>query len=309
MNTTEIENILKNAPRPSVPPELKNQLQAGVSLPAPQRRSGLSRPTPGGWLRRWWPTLLPAAVALGSATVLTVQEVKIRTLEGAIAGLSQSASPSEGDSAGTAPIFPAVATSDDPAARQQEEIARLKETVARLTAQIAELEQLNSENQQLRGQLAAQPDRLTAEETEAMDKAQERALSIACINNLKQFGLAVRVWSQDNNEAYPPDVLSMSNELSTAKILVCPADKGRQVAESWAAFTAANCSYDYLTPSSTNAFAEPTRVLSRCPIHGNIGLCDGSVQKGVAKEHPDWLVERDGKLYCEPKNAPGQTKP
>lgn len=35
----------------------------------------------------------------------------------------------------------------------------------------------------------------------------------------------------------------------------------------------------------------------RCPIHGHVCLADGSVQSGVAKEHPEWLIVLDGKLY------------
>ena len=137
-----------------------------------------------------------------------------------------------------------------------------------------------------------------------MEKGRERALSIACVNNLKQFGLAVRVWALDDNDAQPPNVLCMSNELSTPKILVCPAETTRQVASDWSVFTPANCSYEYLVTSGTNlAATEPTRVLSRCPVHGHIGLCDGSVQSRVAKEHPDWLINRNGKLYLDPRSA------
>jgi hypothetical protein len=50
-----------------------------------------------------------------------------------------------------------------------------------------------------------------------------------------------------------------------------------------------------------NVGNEPNRVLSRCPIHGNIGLCDGSVQGYIGKKHPDWLVEQNGKLYFKPR--------
>ncbi|MEI2724523.1 MAG: hypothetical protein V9H26_13600 [Verrucomicrobiota bacterium] len=109
-------------------------------------------------------------------------------------------------------------------------------------------------------------------------------MSISCINNLKQFGLAVRLWATDNTDVFPPDSLSMSNELNTPKILVCPADTNRVVAKSWDTFSPANCTYEYLTPSATNAEIELTRVVSRCPIHGHIGLCDGSVQGEVAKK-------------------------
>jgi prepilin-type N-terminal cleavage/methylation domain-containing protein len=97
----------------------------------------------------------------------------------------------------------------------------------------------------------------------ALAKAKARALRIQCVNNLKQCGLATRVWEGDNNDRYPMAVLSsqggalefvhhtgnsatpanptpnnvltvfphqakvfqvMSNELSTPKVTICPAD-------------------------------------------------------------------------------------
>ena len=102
----------------------------------------------------------------------------------------------------------------------------------------------------------------------ALAKAKARALRIQCVNNLKQCGLATRVWEGDNNDRYPMAVYSqqggayefvhhtgngttpttptpnnigvapyqgkvfqvMSNELSTAKVLLCPADSFHSVA-------------------------------------------------------------------------------
>ena len=93
----------------------------------------------------------------------------------------------------------------------------------------------------------------------ALAKAKARALRIQCVNNLKQCGLATRVWEGDNGDRYPMGVYSqqggayewvhhhqnggalvnptqtvqpaqgkvfevMSNELSTPKVIVCPAD-------------------------------------------------------------------------------------
>src|SRR5580704_18617463 len=97
----------------------------------------------------------------------------------------------------------------------------------------------------------------------ALAKAKAKAVRINCVNNLKQCGLAFRMWSDDNNSQYPqayagstlypivnstaplsgtqgaawstygngPSVpnqytvfMSMSNELSTPKVCVCPAD-------------------------------------------------------------------------------------
>ena len=73
---------------------------------------------------------------------------------------------------------------------------------------------------------------------------------IQCINNLKQVGLAFRIWEGDNGDRYPMAVSItnggamepvaggnvaavfqvMSNELSTPKILSCPEDGHRLIA-------------------------------------------------------------------------------
>jgi type II secretory pathway pseudopilin PulG len=152
----------------------------------------------------------------------------------------------------------------------------------------------------------------------ALAKAKARAQRIQCVNNLKQCGLAARIWKGDNGDKYPMAVsrnLSeenvfwyfqvMSNELSTPKILVCPADK-RQLAEDFVHLSNENISYfvaldatNELNPQMllygdrniTNGLA-PIRGILRLPptrpagwteaIHnkvGNVGLADGSVQQ------------------------------
>src|SRR5690348_11195027 len=98
----------------------------------------------------------------------------------------------------------------------------------------------------------------------ALAKAKARALRIQCVNNLKQCGLAMRVWEGDNNDRYPMAISSaqggameyiahtqnsgtpappvnsslpyvakvfqvMSNELSTPKVCICPADSFHSV--------------------------------------------------------------------------------
>jgi prepilin-type processing-associated H-X9-DG protein len=74
--------------------------------------------------------------------------------------------------------------------------------------------------------------------------ARRKTQRIDCVENLKQVGLAFRIWSTDSSSDYPTAVstnrggskeytgtndafrhfLVMSNELMTPKILVCPAD-------------------------------------------------------------------------------------
>ena len=79
----------------------------------------------------------------------------------------------------------------------------------------------------------------------ALAKAKAKAQRIKCVNNLKNVGLAFRIFSTDNGDQYPMSVpaynggssdynalplltykhfAALSNELSTPKILVCPSD-------------------------------------------------------------------------------------
>jgi hypothetical protein len=298
----EIENILRRAPKPSPPADLKDRLVAGVRLsttgPSPTGTGAKFAPT--GWWRRWWPTLLPAAGSLACAVVFSVQQAELRDLRTGLDALSErSAAAQEAPASVPATTRGAIATKVESLTPEQE-IDHLRQVVKDLQAEVTQLSQKRAENQKLRADLlAATAGGLTAEEADAMNTAREHAMSINCINNLKQFGLAVRIWANDNGEINPPNIVVMSNELSNAKILICPADKGRVAATDFATFTTANCSYEYLAPSGSTD--EPMRVLSRCPVHGHIGLCDGSVQSNVAKNHPESLIYREGKLYYDYK--------
>jgi prepilin-type N-terminal cleavage/methylation domain-containing protein len=97
----------------------------------------------------------------------------------------------------------------------------------------------------------------------ALAKAKQKAVRINCASNLKQVGLAFRIWEGDNGDKYPQEILQtagttttlpgttafaaytggvgagttslltwetfavMSNELNNPKIMVCPADAER----------------------------------------------------------------------------------
>jgi competence protein ComGC len=96
----------------------------------------------------------------------------------------------------------------------------------------------------------------------ALVRAKGKSKRIQCVNNLKQSGLAFRIWEGDNNDKYPMAVSTnkggtmefaeggntfrhfqvMSNELNTPKILVCPADN-RIAAASFARLKNQNVSY------------------------------------------------------------------
>jgi prepilin-type N-terminal cleavage/methylation domain-containing protein len=108
----------------------------------------------------------------------------------------------------------------------------------------------------------------------ALARAKSKAQTTQCINNLKQIGIAFRLWANDNDGKFPWQVLvedggtltasvpsanffqaaaappgpapepvyaewvehfrACSNELITTKVLICPTDKDHAVQEVWA---------------------------------------------------------------------------
>ncbi len=113
----------------------------------------------------------------------------------------------------------------------------------------------------------------------ALAKGKDKASTAKCVNNMKQIGLAARIYSNDHQDTFPPDFISMSNELATPNILICPGDASKSPALSFADFDPSqNVSYEFLTPGGK----EPdvlTEISFRCPVHNNIGMGDGSVQQ------------------------------
>ena len=151
------------------------------------------------------------------------------------------------------------------------------------------------------------------------------APEINCASNLKQITLAYRLWEGDNGDKYPMSVsvtnggtmelangrnawinfLAISNQLTTPKILHCPADTKHFVTNLWSGFNNQNLSY-FVNLNANESDPEiwlsgdahfeigsvPVKsglleISSNTPIawsaarhrlHGNIGFTDGSVQ-------------------------------
>jgi len=306
MSTTEIENLLRRAPQPKPPGNLQQRLKA-QALSGPRRvsqqRPSVASSPPGSWFARWWPALAPTVVSVACAAGLTVQRLEINRLRAEMAKHPKTA---EVNSANALAGSEKSGVSSTSSASEQEELVRLKDLAATLSADVSRLEQLRAQNDKLRSQLASgSAGVFSAEEIDALQAAGDRAARIQCVNNLKQLGLAVRVWALDNANMTPSNFLSMSNEMGSFSILVCPSDTGRQPAKDASSFTPANCSYEYLAPSSPDS--EPDRILFRCPIHGHVCMCDGSVQSGISKEHPDWIVQQDGKYFLRRIEPPAET--
>ncbi len=299
MNTPDLETILRAAPRPAAPADLQERLTRQVRL-SPGVVPTSSKLRADSWIRRWWPTLAFGGGLLACAATLVTQQAQLRGLRAqveALPGIATESTDVETSSASAlASSLTAVETA--PSEDKRLEMARLRTERAELQPVTDLIQQLTVENRQLQAELAAQPG-ISTEDLEAMKEAKAHAQSIACVNSLKNIGLALRVWAIDNESLFPPDFRSMSNELVSPKILICPADSGRQAAADWISLGATSVSYEYLAPGTTEN--EPNRVVTRCPIHGNIGLCDGSVQRsqGDGSNLTRHLVHRDGKLYFQ----------
>ncbi|MBX3731473.1 MAG: type II secretion system protein [Verrucomicrobiae bacterium] len=111
----------------------------------------------------------------------------------------------------------------------------------------------------------------------ALAKAKARANRIACVNNLKNVGLALRIFATDQGGRFPWDISTneggaaeyvgtaaamfpmgpgvpagqannptwavfavLSNELSTPKIVACPSDSDTRIAPNWLALVFSN---------------------------------------------------------------------
>lgn len=154
-----------------------------------------------------------------------------------------------------------------------------------------------------------------------------KAMRIDCVNNLKEVSLATRIWEGNHGDRYPNDISAtnggamefaatgdsdiifqvMSNELSTPKVLFCPADTGHCPATNFSAgFSGKNISY-FINLDANEAnpqmvlFGDDNFELSGVPVNpgllkvpvntsitwsparhhlsGNVAITDGSVQQ------------------------------
>jgi hypothetical protein len=311
MNPTDpdLESILRQAPIPPPPAGMKNRLLAGHPHSTLANDAGPWR----SWWRQWWPALVAASITLICLGVLAKQQLDIQQLRQALKQLQSPPSeipgqaPPQEDSSVSDNAGAAAAAAAAAASGGQEEVNRLRAAVQELAPEVAALEGLHQTNEKLRQQLATQA--AATEEFKEIAQARDKARSIQCINNMKQLGLAARIWANDHDDVLPPSVLAMTQGGymgNSPKILVCPADTGRQPAADPASINAAQVSYEYLAASASDS--EVQRVMFRCPWHGHVTLCDGSVQAGVAKDQPGLLVNRGGVLYLERAPEAGSAK-
>jgi hypothetical protein len=284
MNDERIEQLLRKTP-PSPPPAgLLEKLRTDITLPRRVETGPVNPPATTPFFRRWFPAVSFAAIFLACIVAIAVQTSQIAGLRHENATLQTTAQSLEQLRRSNADYQRLKAEREelDRLRRDLAELQKLRPEVAQLRTQQQETDKLRAENQQLalaiqQQKHASADDDFFARNDNALENARAKAESIACINNLKQIGLAARIWATDNNDVFPSGWLTMTNELATPKILICPSDKGHATANDWRQFSAANVSYEFLNPNGTDN--EPQVVLARCPMHNHVCLSDGSVHQ------------------------------
>ncbi|HEY5913287.1 MAG TPA: type II secretion system protein [Verrucomicrobiae bacterium] len=95
------------------------------------------------------------------------------------------------------------------------------------------------------------------------DRRPQRAWVVHCANNLRQINLALQVFASDHGDRFPsqvsltnggsmemiaagspaPHFQTLSNEVPTPKVWICPTDKAKHVATSYVGLNNTNVSY------------------------------------------------------------------
>jgi hypothetical protein len=160
----------------------------------------------------------------------------------------------------------------------------------------------------------------------ALQKGREHDQAIRCINNLKQVGFAFRIWDSNHGGQFPMAVPKenggskefitgpnafrhfqvMSNELSTPKILICPAESGRQRGAAATFDTLSNSGISYfvgIDAQETNAsmlLSGDHNIMSNTPItNGILELTTNDPISWTSRTHKNFgiLVNADGSVF------------
>jgi prepilin-type N-terminal cleavage/methylation domain-containing protein len=144
----------------------------------------------------------------------------------------------------------------------------------------------------------------------ALSKAKARAERIACVSNLRQIGVALRMWGDDHIGRFPWRTLAieggseslpetwqhfqpLADEVGTPKILHCPSDRERKHASDWSAapdgFAALkNTAVSYFIGTDCNLGYTRMHALGDRSVMGNDNNhCDtANIAAGITKLTP-----------------------
>src|SRR6266542_2677181 len=197
MNDERIEQLLRKAPRSPAPAGLLEKLRTDITRPRRLEVRPVNLPEAAPFVRRWFPAFSLAAIFLACIVAIAVQTNQIAGLKYENATLQSSAPGLEQLRRDNAEYQRLKVAHEELERLRRDfaELQQLRSEVTRLRAQTQEIDKLRAENQRLA--LAVQQPRQAnanddffARNDEALEKARAKGETIACVNNLKQIGLA-----------------------------------------------------------------------------------------------------------------------
>jgi hypothetical protein len=279
MTMNQVEELLRKAPSPKAPEGLLRKLTADIRLPRAAALPVSDWSRPPSWTRRWLPALSFAAIFLVCLAVIAVQTNILSELQrqnGRLRAGTQNLDVLRTENAD----YQKLATENlelDRMRKDNAELLKLRREVVQLQSLTEDAGKVRAEHAQLLA--SAKQSGVAGAGSDFFADEKAKAERIHCVNNLKQIGLAARIWAQDNENVYPTNFICMTNELSTWKILQCTSDKTHSVTN-WAEVEAGNISYIMDAPGmlASGPGYDPHVIFVECPIHHSVCLMDGSVQ-------------------------------
>ena len=280
MNETQIEMFLRRAPVPAVPAGLLDRLMKDVAVPRASSHNKTARASQTRF-PHWMPALAFSMLFLSCIIMVAVQ---VKT----VARLKQESRELRAATASIDQLRQQHAALER-SGNQADDLTKLRadnEDLHRLQAEAAALQSFTGQVSRLRTENKALTTRSRGTaQTEDLDSIMKyRAEKVACANNLKQIGLAIRIWASDHTNQFPTSILDITNYIQSPALLVCPGDTSEQAnlegfrTQRWAAPNAGVSSYQFFL-TGDNDVEHPLRISAICPIHGNVLLSDGSVQQ------------------------------
>ncbi len=143
---------------------------------------------------------------------------------------------------------------------------------------------------------------------QVVDSPRERGRRINCGANLKQVGLACKMWADDHAGTFPPGfrILWNSKYLDAAKIYLCPSTKHKAATESAQVTDPQHCDYVYFGAGQTAENPDCAKTVLAADRTGNH---QGYWNVLFADGHVEGLDAAPGTDFATAVRAKGWTLP
>jgi hypothetical protein len=292
-DNSNIESALHQAPKPTAPVGLRDSLlsDANVAMKRQQKRSAIR---PEGLLGTWIPRLGFALIFTLAAAFIAAQSNRYpskHATEEALKELELKRNQLVDEKTRRVALRGRLEHLNH-LKQQQTELRELKEEKDHLIALVDESKHLETENQRLHGELLRFENSNDYLVRDPLGEARENAKQTMCTNNLKQLSLAYQIAKSEGSEA--KSIYDLIPHLAGSGMqLYCPSDTDKeQVAkETSSEVGPENISYRFELKAPEEASS--STVVVQCPVHGSVGLFDGSVHTGKAFQEGKAKLVRD----------------